>query len=340
MSMRKKRSSLRACSLVIVVFFEILVPQCVAAAIQDKNSDLVIGVGTHIMNGSRSIDKNIKAVSDAGLISIRDDASWGRAETRRGQLEIPETWDRVVNAANNRHISVLLILGFKNTLYEAGAKPKSEESISAFVRYTQFVVAHFKGRVSRYEIWNEWDHTDGLRKGDPDDYVNLIRHVYPVIKKADPGAQVLVGAVTAEGIENGFLERIIQLGALDYADGLSLHTYIHCRSDAQPAVWGGWMRKVESDLIWRLGKAVPLYITEMGWPAFSGKCGVDEATQARYLSETLSLARSMTFIKGIWWYDLQDDCTDPLNQECRFGILRQDYTPKPAYQAMKLSASH
>jgi hypothetical protein len=42
----------------------------------------------------------------------------------------------------------------------------------------------------------------------------------------------------------------------------------------------------------------------------------------------------MPFLKGIWWYDYQDDGWDHHYNENNFGIIRPDLTPKPSYYAM------
>jgi hypothetical protein len=46
------------------------------------------------------------------------------------------------------------------------------------------------------------------------------------------------------------------------------------------------------------------------------------------------LARTMPFLKGIWWYDFQDDGWNAAYNENNFGIVRPDLTPKPAFFAM------
>jgi len=68
-------------------------------------------------------------------------------------------------------------------------------------------VKSFKGRVKRYEIWNEWDSGCGMSrwgKGRLDDYFRLIKFVYPRLKKIDPEARILVGAVTSGGVRKCF----------------------------------------------------------------------------------------------------------------------------------------
>lgn len=316
----------------LVPMYGVLVGVPAAAA-----DDLIVGVGTHLSGGKRPIEKTLDLLSAAGAESLRDDATWAAVEPKKGELRIPPHWDVLVNEARKRNIEPLWILAYGNKFYDGGAKPHSPEGIAAFTRYAEFVVRHFKGRVSRYEIWNEWEHwTGNTTPGSAEGYVRLVRSVYPAIKKVDPQAEVLVGAVGAEGMRKGYLRRLIELGVLDNADGLSLHTYLHCRRwGSGPADWAHWMRDLDRELADLTGIRQTFYVTEMGWPAHEGKCGVSEEEQAEYLTQMFVLARDLSFIKGIWWYDFQNDGPDSTNQEHNFGLVRQDFSKKPAYEALQ-----
>jgi len=299
-------------------------------------ADFVVGVGTHLTGGSRPLGKSLDMLSAAGVTSFRDDATWSSIEKSKGIYSVPARMDQLVDEALKRKISPLLILAYGNRFYDDGGKPLTDESILAFTKYAEFVVRHFKGRVSRYEIWNEWEHTTGkTAKGSPEAYVRLARKVYPAIKKIDPQAEVLVGAVGTVGIKQGYLERIIRLGILEHGDMLTLHPYMHCERFSGPESWARWMRSVGEQLENWGGKPVSVYLTEMGWPSHQGRCGVSEETQAEYLRKIYKHARELPFIKGIWWYDLQNDGNDPADQEHNFGLVRGDFTEKPAYKALR-----
>ena len=296
----------------------------------------VLGVGVHLQSGKRQLAKSLDKLAGAGVVALRDDAPWGRVEEQQGELRIPTDWDRLVNEANARGIRVLLILDYGNRFYDDGDKPISPEAVIAFTRYAAFVAGYFKGRVHYYEIWNEWDHRTGnTRPGDAASYVPLAKSVYHAVKEADPGATVLAGAVTPEGIRRGFLAQIVRLGILEAADALSLHTYVHCRRDRAPEDWAAWMREIDRELRRLSGRSISLFITEMGWPSHSGACGISLEEQGRYLARMFLLAKALPFIDGVWWYDLQNDGLDPANREHNFGLLGNDMTPKPAYEALR-----
>lgn len=304
-------------------------------------SEFTIGVGTHLSGGKRPIEKTLNMLSAAGVASLRDDAPWALVEQKKRELHIPAHWDLLVNEARKRNLELLLILDYGNKFYDDGGKPHSPEGIAAFTRYAEFVVRHFKGRVFRYEIWNEWEHRTGnTTPGSAEDYIRLVRSVYPAIKKIDPQAEVLVGASGNESIRGKYLRRILELGILYYADALSLHTYLHCeRSGSGPDEWASWMRIIERELAVQTDKRPSFYITEMGWPSHTGKCGISEEKQAEYLYRMFEVACELSFIKGIWWYDVQDDGPDSTNQEHNFGLVRTDFTEKPAFGAFRRASS-
>jgi hypothetical protein len=75
----------------------------------------------------------------------------------------------------------------------------------------------------------------------------------------------------------------------------------------------------------------------MGYSTSTGKYGVLEAQQAEYMKKHLELAKNMG-VEVCIIYDLIDDGPDAGNKEHRFGIFRQDGTPKPV--ASVLSSMH
>src|SRR5207248_11095669 len=82
------------------------------------------------------------------------------------------------------------------------------------------------------------------------------------------------------------------------------------------------------------GKPAPLYVTEMGWPTQIDKRGMPPRASADFLARMYLLSRTLPFMKGIWWYDFQDDGWNATYNEANFGIVRPDLTPKPAYFAL------
>src|SRR5690606_24246621 len=141
------------------------------------------------------------------------------------------------------------------------------------------------------------------------DYSRLIADAAGIIRQHDPDARVLAGAVTTLGIESGFAQRLVENGVLQSAAGLSLHPYVHCRGRRRntPEAWIAWLAEVDQQLTLTAGRPVPLYLTEMAWPAHEGACGISETLQAAYLARSYFLARTLPNIKGMWWYDFRND---------------------------------
>ncbi len=55
---------------------------------------------------------------------------------------------------------------------------------------------------------------------------------------------------------------------------------------------------------------------------------------ASYLGRLYLLGRTLPYLRGIWWYDFQDDGWNSEYNEDNFGIVRPDLTAKPAYYVM------
>ncbi len=308
----------------------------------NKGRGFYVGVCTHFSQDKGIVEMNIESMKNAGIGAIRDEATWSSLEREKGRLVMPERYNHYVRRASAAGLDVMLILDYANRFYDDGDRPRSAEAIEGFCRYAEFVARHFGKAVRLYEIWNEWDIGIGLRKpynvgGSPEDYIKLLRAVYPRIKAIEPGATVIAGGCTSGGVKKGWFEKIIQLGALDYCDAVSIHSYNYGSKfpERSPEACSAWMDDVQKMLRkYNKGKDVPFYVTEMGWPTHIGKRSTEPELSASYLARLYLLARTSSSFRGLWWYDFQDDGWRREYNENNFGIVRPDLTPKPHYYVM------
>jgi len=306
------------------------------APAQTIEEPFVVGVCAHELHKGDPSGRAYAMMRDAGITSVRTDAHWAYVERRPGQLKIEPHWHRYLKATAAQGLSTQFILGYGNSHYGGGEKPRTEPVRAAFNRYVEFITEELKGQVAYYEIWNEWDVEDPRDPEFTQDYARLIADASGIIRQRAPNAKVLAGAVTTQGIESGFALRLLENGLMQSVDGLSLHPYVHCRGWRRntPEAWIEWMTEVDKDLTRAAGRPVPLYLTEMAWPSHQGACGIDETLQAAYLARSFFLARTLPSIRGMWWYDFRNDGTDRTEREHNFGLVRQDFTPKPAYRVL------
>lgn len=320
--------------LTLAIILSGLAPQ---ASAQQPEAAFIVGVCSHDLHLSDSRSQGNQLLRDAGIESVRTDAHWAFLERNRGQYKVEPHWHRYLAGTEAQGLDSLFILGYGNSFYGDGEKPRSEPVRAAFNRYVAFVAQQFRGRIKHYEVWNEWDVENPTDPQFTQDYARLIVDAAGIIRQHDPDAKVLAGAVTTQGIESGFALRLIEAGVMQSIDGLSLHPYVHCRGRGKntPEAWIEWLAKVDLELSRAAGEPVPLYLTEMGWPAYQGSCGIDERLQAAYLARSFFLARTLPNVRGYWWYDFRNDGTDKREREHNFGLLRQDYSRKPAYPVLK-----
>ncbi|MFJ4144167.1 hypothetical protein [Pseudomonas sp. NPDC089734] len=301
----------------------------------------IVGIATHLMNFDHPLRQPMTLTRDAGFNSVKDDLFWSTAEPAPHHLRITSTWRNYLSMAFDMNLSRLGMLGY-STYFHDNAKPRTPEVMTPFLEYVDYVTRQLGNRISFYEVWNEWDLEDPkdlqLRK----DYVELVRKTVPVIRKNTRNTQgtparILAGAITRDGMNEGVADSLIDSGALDLVDGLSIHPYAHCAADDgnTPEAWVQWLARYEQSIRAKAGRDVPLYLTEMGWPSHQGPCGKSKVTQAVYMARIFFLARTVPNIKGMWWFDLFNDGPDRHDQEHNFGLLNEDFSPKPAYTMMK-----
>jgi hypothetical protein len=318
-------------------------PSLMAASASDI--PFLFGVGLHLGQSTHlNADSAAAMMTRVGFNSFRDEASWGRIEGKPNSLVFPDNLaelDRLIKmSAAGKKFYPLLVLDYGNNFYDGGDMPRSGAALDGFARYAKFIAQRYAGQVAVFEIWNEWNGGMGSKaqprqKGSPDDYMKLLSAVVPAIRSAAPNAIILAGATA--GVDIDWSKRFAELGGLALVDGFSVHAYNYrhpLRRLPEDAIGG--VDKLEQTLVKASGKAsVPLYVTEIGMPTNGGSDGYSEDAVGAYAMRFLLLARSLPYMRGVWWYDMQDDGDDDKNPEHRFGLTRRSGDNKPAADAIK-----
>jgi polysaccharide biosynthesis protein PslG len=294
------------------------------------------GVTSQVVHYKYTADQAIFAMQDIGLQSFRDAYYWGYVEQAKGVFRatapLLELEKAIVSGRSAGQKSPLIILCCTNALY-GGGFPISTEARAAFVRYAKWVATRLKGKVYDYQLWNEWNigaHAKtGVRYGDPVEYTRLLREVYAALKSVDPGIRVVGGGIA--GWDSTWAEDILQEGAGQYMDVISIHPYAYPHI---PEKHVDYLVKFR-DLVNKYRSGLPIYVGEIGWPSYEGTQGVSEWKQGVYLARFLLLVPQISAIRGVWWYNLFNDGTSSTTREHNFGLRRADRTAKHASCTMK-----
>ena len=136
---------------------------------------------------------------------------WSYVEREKGVLRVDPRSDEVITEAHNNGMNVILCLDKGNWLYHDPPRKtdwkksrvreimetyydypdwpsQSEELMQGYLRYVDYMVRHFKGRVAYYEICNEW------YKIGVENYCRIVNATLKTIKNADPDARIMLGS--------------------------------------------------------------------------------------------------------------------------------------------------
>lgn len=278
-----------------------------------------------------------------------------------------DKYDYIVNAAQRYGLQIIARLdsppnwarkpGDDLEKYRKGPPNNNQD----FADFAAAVASRYKGKINYFQIWNE-PNLEGEWGGhpiDPEQYTNLLKAAHDAIKQVNPSAVIITAALapTAEDSLRNlndvlFLEGMYQAGAAPYFDILSTMLYglgqspdtrrvdLKYLSFSRPILLRNVMEKYGDT-------RKPIWISEYAWisipPDFKGDLSkniwgpsVDEQTQAEWLVQGYERASAEWPWMGVMfvWFLRQPDPLpgEPANY---FSILRQDFTPRPAYTALQ-----
>lgn len=279
---------------------------------------LTWGMGSYLYRngndaaGRRRLAYAADLTRNLGAKWIREEFNWQKIEPERGRPDFG-FYDYLVETAVSNGLCVVGMFAY----WTPWTKPYTEEGYADYCRTLSRLVSRYRGKVDRWEIWNEPDIP--FWNGPKKEYYALLSRAYATVKAANPDAEVW--GFSTSGISRSFILDGLAAGAK--FDRISVHPYT------------GLLREREfmSNIAWVWeksgGRRVPL--TEMGWSTWRG--GTSERLQATLLvrAQMAAAATGKTLaLFPYWLFDgwLFDD------SEHNYGIVHQDGTLKPAYRAM------
>ncbi|HLG73008.1 MAG TPA: cellulase family glycosylhydrolase [Chloroflexota bacterium] len=309
------------------------------------------------------------ATKNAGFGWVKQQIRWDGLQPSPTSTPNWGPADAAVNTANAAGLKVMfsVVAAPAWAAVPGGHFPAHPSDAAAFFGA---MAAHFKGRVQAYEVWNEENYAvemgPGVGPNTAGAYVEALKAVYPAIKAADPNAIVVTGAPTPTGVNDPnigerditFLQQMYayQNGVVkQYFDALGAHNEPfgnQPQETVQNHTAAGWsndpsffFRQVEDyhNLMVQNGDTKPIWETEVGYDsnpqapdAYGYAKLITEQNQADWLVALFNYTKqNYPWMGTMFVWNLNYQAVVPQTDEkWGFGVLRADYSPRPAYTAL------
>ena len=304
------------------------------------------------------MDRTVSMLKASGVRSVRLNVGWSGVE-RDGKGILNQGWlaelDAAVSKARAAGLEVLMPIA-DGVPYWASADPAKiggrwnkmwlPANMSDYGDFVGFVVRRYSPMgVTSYEIWNEPNHPYFWPSGvNAAAYTDMLRAGSAAVRLANPSAKVLMGGLSAS--DSTYMAALYAAGAGPMFDIAAIHPYTGdvaptlCWTDAtgrkaKDAFCG--IEAVRDVMVVNGDTAKPLWLTELGWSTTTAAYGVSEAQQASYLTDAFTWLSSRPYVTNAFWYGFRNTYwlgDDPAEFEANTGVLRTDFSAKPAYTAL------
>lgn len=290
------------------------------------------------------LEKTVSLMKECGMSFVRFDFAWADIEPQEGRFDFSK-YDTLVDLLTSNGIEILGLLSYSND-WSGPVWNGPPNDNKTFVRYASKVIERYKGKVKYWEIWNEPDSTaywvpqDKLVR-----YTSLLKDVYVEAKRVDPDCKILNGGFT-EAIPIS-LKRLYKNGGGKYFDILAIHPFGNPLNqpdaDQIVGIYNNCKRIMAEN-----GDDKKIWFTELGCPGVEQPSKTNgwwfglsptEEQQAEWVKKVyLEILPKMNDCEKVFWAFFRD-CKDHFNNGVDyFGLIRWDYSKKPAFKAYKESA--
>lgn len=299
------------------------------------------------------IDHALAMMTEAGIGWVRLNWSWKDFQPEAGPFHF-EQFDTVAQLASEHDINLLPILtavpAWASTAPAALIAERGNLSpvdryrprhMEDWLAYVGTVVERYDGdgtddapgspRLAYWEVWNEpnlalfWPPAP-----DVEEYVGLLESTYTEIRRADPTATVVLGGLSGPGGE--YLQAVYDAGGAPYFDVVSVHLYIHPTLGSIEGLQSA-LESTRDVLNLNGDDDVSIWLTEIGWSDAPNAWGQPTASQTEIAAMLTEVYQASLEADKIFWYDFRNIFDNSPDVEHNFGLVYNDFTPKPAYDA-------
>ncbi len=320
------------------------------------------GLVTEFTNQPR--DRLLKMVGDLGVRWVRQPVQWFALEPSPGVYDFGGL-ELLLNDLRVQNVNVLLTVSGSPKWATTSGDNGGPRDPADFARFMTALASRFAGRVGAYEIWNEPNLA--LEWGpriDASAYVELLKAATPAIRAADPRAIIVAAALGPTGYNDAkigiddvrYLEQLesYQNGIYRYlADVQGSHPYGYRSAPDllspekpntgeytnHPSFYFRRIEQLRLAMIRAGDGGRPVWITEFGWgsgnfPEFSD---VSEDTRAQWTIQAVQQIRARyPWVGAMFIWNLNWSVFSPPDMSWGyFSLINPDYSPRPAYYAVK-----
>ncbi|MBA2348543.1 MAG: cellulase family glycosylhydrolase [Solirubrobacterales bacterium] len=329
-----------------------------------------VGAVTDISWGIPAADvtKTIAILKTNGIRTVRVNMNWREGEQRGKGIMDPWAFarmDGVIDEVRAAGLEVLMPIS-DGVPYWASADPQKRivdgrevynqnykpTNPQDYADFAAFVARRYAPKgVHLYEVWNEPNLARFWPSGpNPAEYVALLRAAHPAIKAADPEARIILGGLSKSDAK--YLDGVYAAGGRPYFDIAAVHPYtgsvdpewcwnLPGTTTRAPDAFCG-LEEVRRVMERNGDSAKKMWLTEFGWSTSTSEYGVSESKQADYLTRSVARLGSYPWVERAYWYAMRNFHVlkdEPANLEANFGVLRTDFSPKPALAALRGAAA-
>jgi hypothetical protein len=318
-----------------------------------QSKPLAVGVQFHGMWSSLT-DENrtcmLNSIAESGATWVRVDLGWTTIQPdARGVYHM--AWgvpfvEKVLNMAHDRGLKVMATF-WQTPKWASGSDNQRvlPTNVADYAAAIRWAAARWKTQVQAWQIWNEPNAKEYLSPPDPVAYTKLLRAAYPAVKAGNPDAKVVFGGTMF--VDTDWISKSYAAGAHGSFDVMAVHAYMGNAGLGPEAADTGRERMSHTAVLVSLmaskgDAAKPIWYSEFGWSTHANTSttpvwfwGVSEAAQADFLKRTFAyVTAKFPQVKQVFWYNSNDLSTGSVHPDNR-GLLRRDFSRKPAFNAMK-----
>ncbi len=284
-----------------------------------------IGFTDHTADGHGidEAERKTKLFADLGTGVYRIDLNYIYCPGyRTGNYTLDEAHINQIRMVDDNDMKICAILTWGKIPPVTDAEYKEwEKYVEEMIR--QINENKAEGAEVTYEVWNEYNGAGFNYIGATSkDYVELLKHTYPVVKRLDPKAEVW-GLVASPTIKPNapqdaidWVREVFEYGGGEYMDSACIHTYTHAAAEDFHTKRGMFLEETR-ELLDEFGyNDMEIQVSEMGWTT----PGVtDEIGQASYIVRWAVMVYDS--LDEIQWYCNQEKQTTS-SHENGFGFMR------------------